>query len=78
MKSEDRINRRVFIKNSLRFLFIGTGVGISYHLLNKKKVVLSEKECDNSYICRSCQRLADCQLPQGSSARKAFSTKEAL
>jgi hypothetical protein len=58
------INRRAFIKDILRSLFIGSLLAGSGYLLFRGRQE-GQKACYYDFLCRDCKKLASCSLPEG-------------
>ena len=65
-------NRRQLLARTLRYATFGLmGAGVA-GAVSKRKRLVRENKCTNRGICRGCQTLENCRLPQALSLKQAL------
>ena len=65
-------NRRQLLARTLRYATFGLmGAGVA-GAVSKRKRLVREKKCTNRGICRGCDTLDDCRLPQALSIKQTL------
>jgi hypothetical protein len=64
------MNRRNFIKGSLRFAAAGGLIGLSGFLLMREHPQGSQA-CDFDFICQNCKKKKRCDLPEAKEFRNS-------
>jgi len=74
MKTEQTkaaVNRREFLRGGARYTLLAGVAAVSALLARKRGAVLPGQTCINNSICRGCNVVGDCGLPQALSFKQA-------
>ena len=65
-------NRRELLADGLRFAALGALASVGTAAIEKRRRMAGQGKCVTDGICRRCEVLNTCSLPQALSARKAL------
>ena len=65
-------SRRELLANGLRYVALGTLACVSGAAIWKRRKLVREGKCIGGSICRRCEVLEKCGLPQALSTKKAL------
>ena len=69
-----KLNRREFLRGSLRYLILGGLVSVTGALFAKGKI--SRDKCINLGICGGCSIFKNCELPPAVTVRETMQPQE--
>jgi hypothetical protein len=75
-KAPDVTDRREFLRVCARWGLLG-GIGaLAVRLLRRDEAAPSARQCANAGVCRGCPALPECELPDGTMARRGLGRME--
>jgi hypothetical protein len=69
--TETAANRREFLRGGARYTLLAGVAAVSALLIQKRGAALPGQTCVGNSICRSCNVVGDCGLPQALSFKQA-------